>query len=162
MKHQVLVVAEAEEDIIDVYRYVLRADGRDRADYVLRKLQETCRSLALMPRRGPAHLNSSTSACAAIGKSISDHTGLSIRSSEGGYSFTVFWTEGGLCRRSWNVVCSNSEAETRIQDGRTWRQRFGHSRFGLPRSARNDMFEIRFDFRILCFGFAAAGLAAAT
>ena len=52
MKHQVLVVAEAEEDIFDVYRYVLRADGRDRADYVLRKLQETCQSLALMPRRG--------------------------------------------------------------------------------------------------------------
>jgi toxin ParE1/3/4 len=52
MKHQVLLVAEAEEDIFEIYRYVLRADGRDRADYVLRRLQETCRSLAEMPGRG--------------------------------------------------------------------------------------------------------------
>jgi len=52
MKYQVLVVAEAEEDIFDIYRYVLRADGRDRAEYVLRKLQETCEGLAQMPRRG--------------------------------------------------------------------------------------------------------------
>jgi len=52
MKHQVLVVAEAEEDIFDIYKYVLRADGRNRADHLLAKLQETCQSLADMPRRG--------------------------------------------------------------------------------------------------------------
>ena len=52
MKYHVLVVAEAEEDIFDTYRYVLRTDGRDRADYVLQKLQETCESLTEMPRRG--------------------------------------------------------------------------------------------------------------
>jgi len=52
MKHQVLVVAEAEEDIFDIYKYVLRADGRNRADHLLVKLQETCQSLADMPRRG--------------------------------------------------------------------------------------------------------------
>ena len=52
MRHQVLVVAEAEEDIFDLYRYVLRADGRSRADHVLRRLQETCQSLAQMPHRG--------------------------------------------------------------------------------------------------------------
>ncbi len=52
MKYQVLVVAEAEEDLFDIYRYILRADGRGRADSVLRKLQETCQSLAEMPRRG--------------------------------------------------------------------------------------------------------------
>ncbi len=52
MRHQVVVVAEAEEDIFDIYRYVLRADGRDRADHVLRKLREVCESLAQVPRRG--------------------------------------------------------------------------------------------------------------
>jgi len=52
MKYQVLVAAEAEEDIFDIYRYVLRADGPDRANYVLRKLRESCQSLAKMPRRG--------------------------------------------------------------------------------------------------------------
>ncbi len=52
MKHQVLVVAEGEEDIFDIYGYVLRTDGRSRADYVLRKLLETCQSLAELPLRG--------------------------------------------------------------------------------------------------------------
>ncbi len=51
MRHQVLVLAEAEEDIFDIYRYVLRADGRARADHVLRKLRATCQSLARLPRR---------------------------------------------------------------------------------------------------------------
>jgi len=35
MRHQVLLVAEAEEDLFDIYKYVLRTDGRDRADHVL-------------------------------------------------------------------------------------------------------------------------------
>ncbi|HUV64265.1 MAG TPA: type II toxin-antitoxin system RelE/ParE family toxin [Sedimentisphaerales bacterium] len=52
MKYQVLVVAEAEEDIFDIYKYVLRADGRNRADHLLRRLQQTCQSLARMPNRG--------------------------------------------------------------------------------------------------------------
>jgi len=58
MRHQVLVVVEAEQDIFDIYKYVLRADGSDRADCVLRRLLETCQSLAQMPRRGhnPAEL----------------------------------------------------------------------------------------------------------
>lgn len=52
MRYQVLVVEEAEGDILDVYQYVLKADGQDRADYVLGKLEETCHSLIEMPRRG--------------------------------------------------------------------------------------------------------------
>jgi toxin ParE1/3/4 len=52
MRYQVLVVAEAEEDIFEIYRYVLRADGRGRANHVLAKLQEACQSIAQMPRRG--------------------------------------------------------------------------------------------------------------
>ena len=52
MRYHVLVVAEAEEDIFDIYRYVLRVDGPDRANYVLRKLQETCQSVAKTPGRG--------------------------------------------------------------------------------------------------------------
>jgi toxin ParE1/3/4 len=52
MRYQVLLAAEAEGDIFDIYRYVLGADGRDRADHVLARLQETCRGLAQMPRRG--------------------------------------------------------------------------------------------------------------
>jgi len=52
MKYQVFLVAEAEEDVFDIYRYVLSGDGRDRADDVLAKLQETCASLSQMPNKG--------------------------------------------------------------------------------------------------------------
>ncbi len=52
MKHQVLVISEAEEDIFEIYKYVLRADGRSRADHLLVKLQETCQSLDETPNRG--------------------------------------------------------------------------------------------------------------
>jgi toxin ParE1/3/4 len=52
MKYRVLVVAEAEDDIFDIYRHVLSIDGHDRATYVLGKPCKTCQSLANMPRRG--------------------------------------------------------------------------------------------------------------
>jgi len=52
MRHQVLLVAEAEEDLFDIYKYVLRTDGRDRADHVLGKLREACYGLIETPRRG--------------------------------------------------------------------------------------------------------------
>jgi len=58
MRYRVLVVADAEDDIFDIYRYVLSADGRDRATYVMEKLYKACQSLSSMPRRGhrPAEL----------------------------------------------------------------------------------------------------------
>ncbi|MBN2129728.1 MAG: type II toxin-antitoxin system RelE/ParE family toxin [Sedimentisphaerales bacterium] len=52
MRHQVLLTAEAEEDVLDIYKYVLRGDGRDRADHVLGKLREACEGLVEMPGRG--------------------------------------------------------------------------------------------------------------
>lgn len=52
MSFQVFLAAEAEEDVFDIYRYVLAEDGRDRADHVLAKLQEACQSLAEMPSKG--------------------------------------------------------------------------------------------------------------
>jgi toxin ParE1/3/4 len=52
MSFQVFLVAEAEEDVFDIYRYVLSGDGRGRADHVLAKLQETCESLSQMPNKG--------------------------------------------------------------------------------------------------------------
>jgi toxin ParE1/3/4 len=51
MKYQVLLTAEAEEDVFDIYRYVLSGEGRDRADQVLARLQETCESLSQMPNK---------------------------------------------------------------------------------------------------------------
>jgi toxin ParE1/3/4 len=52
MTYQVRVSADAEDDIFDIYRYVLNADGHGRATHVLEKLRDACQSLANMPRRG--------------------------------------------------------------------------------------------------------------
>lgn len=52
MNYQVLVVADAEGDIFAIYKYVLKANGRNRADHLLLKLQETCQTLTESPRRG--------------------------------------------------------------------------------------------------------------
>ena len=52
MTHQVFLTAEAEEDVFDIYRYVLAGDDRDRADHVLANLRETCQSLKQMPGKG--------------------------------------------------------------------------------------------------------------
>ncbi len=52
MKYRVFIITEAKDDIFDIYQYVLRADGRDRANHVLEKLQEACQSLGEMPHRG--------------------------------------------------------------------------------------------------------------
>jgi len=52
MNYQVLVVADAEEDIFGIYKYVLKANGCNRADHLLHKIQEACQSLAQSPNRG--------------------------------------------------------------------------------------------------------------
>jgi toxin ParE1/3/4 len=52
MKYQVRIVAEAEDDIVDIYQYVLMQNGRERANHVLRKLRQVCASLATLPHRG--------------------------------------------------------------------------------------------------------------
>lgn len=52
MSFAAFLTAEAEADVFDIYRYILAADGPDRANHVLAKLQETCQSLTEMPGRG--------------------------------------------------------------------------------------------------------------
>jgi toxin ParE1/3/4 len=52
VKHQVHIIAEAEEDMVDIYRYVLAEDSRDAADGVLKKIEATCSSLEKLPGRG--------------------------------------------------------------------------------------------------------------
>jgi toxin ParE1/3/4 len=52
MKYDVQIIQEAEEDIFDIYRYVLLNDSMQKADYVFDKLRQTCESLAEVPERG--------------------------------------------------------------------------------------------------------------
>ncbi len=52
MKYQVLVLVEAEDDIIDIFNYIARADGTERANHILSEIQASCEKLNELPRRG--------------------------------------------------------------------------------------------------------------
>ncbi|MBE9539689.1 MAG: type II toxin-antitoxin system RelE/ParE family toxin [Proteobacteria bacterium] len=53
MKHyRVLLSEEAEQDLIDIYRYIALHDCVENADYVLDQLESICSRLTDMPERG--------------------------------------------------------------------------------------------------------------
>lgn len=52
MRYAVHLVDEAEEDVLDIYRYVMRHDGLMRAQHVYQRLRETCATLDETPERG--------------------------------------------------------------------------------------------------------------
>ena len=53
MKHyRVRLSEEAEQDLIDIYRYIALQDCVENADYVLAQLESICSRLTDMPERG--------------------------------------------------------------------------------------------------------------
>jgi len=52
VKYTVNLVADAEQDIIELYTYIASTDSTEKAEYVFRKLQEKCSSLDDLPERG--------------------------------------------------------------------------------------------------------------
>ncbi len=52
MSFQVQIVEQAEEDLWDIYQYVLAQDGEPRAEHVLERIEEACKKLATHPRIG--------------------------------------------------------------------------------------------------------------
>ena len=52
MKIDVYLISDAEEDIFEIYHYILRHDSPEKADAVFNKLQEACSSLETMAMRG--------------------------------------------------------------------------------------------------------------
>ena len=52
MKHRVLVLQDAEDDIFHICRFVARNTSRKRVDNIFLKLQEAILSLAEHPERG--------------------------------------------------------------------------------------------------------------
>ena len=52
MSHAVHLVADAEEDILEIYRYVAVHDSEGAADALLDKIEATCLGLAFQPNRG--------------------------------------------------------------------------------------------------------------
>ena len=52
MKYQVYLISEAEEDIFDIYKYILINDSEDKANYVFNEIQKCCYELQSFPSRG--------------------------------------------------------------------------------------------------------------
>ena len=52
MKFSVTLIQEAEDDLFDIYGYILNNDSPAHAEYVILKLQKACISLGEMPERG--------------------------------------------------------------------------------------------------------------
>lgn len=46
------LIEGAEQDLLDIYSYILEHDSRDAADYVFEELEKTCSSLTELPERG--------------------------------------------------------------------------------------------------------------
>lgn len=51
-RYRVRITEEAEQDLIDIYRYVATHDSVEKAAYVLDQLESLCSSLAELPLRG--------------------------------------------------------------------------------------------------------------
>ncbi len=52
MKFQVVLIQDAEDDILKIYEYILAHDSCESAEYVFEKLEEKCLSLEQLPDRG--------------------------------------------------------------------------------------------------------------
>lgn len=51
-KYRVFSVAEAEQDLLDIYDYVAAYDSVNKAEELLQRLESACHRLATFPRRG--------------------------------------------------------------------------------------------------------------
>jgi len=51
-RYRVRIAEEAEQDLIDIYRYVTTHDSVEKATYVLDQLESLCSGLAELPLRG--------------------------------------------------------------------------------------------------------------
>lgn len=51
-RYRVRLTADAEQDLIDIYRYIALHDSSENADYVLDQLEPLCSRLTELPERG--------------------------------------------------------------------------------------------------------------
>lgn len=51
-RYRVRLTADAEQDLIDIYRYIALHDSSENVDYVLDQLESLCSRLSELPKRG--------------------------------------------------------------------------------------------------------------
>lgn len=52
MNYQVNLIGDAEDDLFEIYAYILEHDSRQSAEYVFDELEKVCESLEQKPHRG--------------------------------------------------------------------------------------------------------------
>jgi toxin ParE1/3/4 len=52
MNYKVNILIDAEEDILEIYRYIANNDSVEKAQYLLNKIEEKCLSLSSYPDKG--------------------------------------------------------------------------------------------------------------
>ena len=52
MKYNVYVISDAEEDLFEIFRHISQSDSPEKAEQVLRKIEEKCSDLSAFPERG--------------------------------------------------------------------------------------------------------------
>jgi toxin ParE1/3/4 len=52
MTFKVYIIADAEQDIIEIFDYIALSDSIEKAEYVYKKIEEKCLSLSELPDRG--------------------------------------------------------------------------------------------------------------
>ena len=51
-RYRIRLTEDAEQDLIDIYRYITLHDSVEKADYVLEQLESLCSSITELPERG--------------------------------------------------------------------------------------------------------------
>jgi toxin ParE1/3/4 len=52
MSYRVIILPEAENDVLDIYKYIMQNDSPLGAEYVFEQIQETWLSLSQLPEKG--------------------------------------------------------------------------------------------------------------
>ena len=52
MTYQVNIIGDAEDDLFEIYSYILEHDSRKSAEYVFSEIEKICDNLEHMPQRG--------------------------------------------------------------------------------------------------------------
>lgn len=52
MKYAVLLISDAEEDILDIYYYISLTDSIEKAEHLIDQIKDACLSLSELPNRG--------------------------------------------------------------------------------------------------------------
>jgi toxin ParE1/3/4 len=52
MTFKVFLIADAEQDILELYKYIANSDTIEKAEYVFKNIEKKCSSLNAFPNRG--------------------------------------------------------------------------------------------------------------